>query len=32
MSIKLKQPSMRLATLFFLKNLVMWWNGHIFIH
>ena len=29
MSIKLKQPTMRLATLFFyfLVNLVMWWNG-----
>ena len=31
MSIKLKQPTMRLATLFFvfLVNLVMRWNGHV---
>ena len=31
MSIKLKQPTMRLATLFFyfLVNLVMQWNGHV---
>ena len=29
MSIKLKQPTMRLATLFFFINLVMMWNGHI---
>ena len=26
MSIKLKQPTMRLATLFSFVNLVMWWN------
>ena len=33
MSIKLKQPTMRLATLFFyfLVNLVMRWNGHVFL-
>ena len=30
MSIKLKQPTMRLANLFFFVNLVMWWNGHLF--
>ena len=31
MSIKLKQPAMRLATLFFcFVNLVMRWNGHVF--
>ena len=30
MSIKLKQTTMRLATLFFFINLVMWWNGHVF--
>ena len=30
MSIKLKQPSMRLATLFFFVNLVMRWNDHDF--
>ena len=31
MSIKLKQPTMRLATLFyFFVNLVMRWNGHVF--
>ena len=32
MSIKLKQPAMRLATLFFifLVNRVMWWNGDVF--
>ena len=32
MSIKLKQPTMRLATLFsfFLVNLVMRWNDHVF--
>ena len=31
MSIKLKLPTMRLATLFFfLVNLVMRWNGHVF--
>ena len=30
MSIKLKQPTMRLATLvFFFANLVMRWNGHV---
>ena len=32
MSIKLKQPTMRLVTLFFLcffVNLVIWWNGHV---
>ena len=29
MSTKLKQPTMRLATLFFFVNLVMWWNGHV---
>ena len=29
MSIKLKQPTMRLVT-FFLVNLVMRWNGHVF--
>ena len=28
MSIKLKQPTMQLAT--FFLNLVMWWNGHVF--
>ena len=28
MSIKLKQPTMRLATLFFFVNLVMQWNSH----
>ena len=34
MSIKLKQPTMRLATLFFyfLVNLVMRWNGHVFFN
>ena len=34
MSIKLKQPTMQLATLFFfnvLVNLVMQWNGHVFV-
>ena len=31
MSIKLKQPTMRLAT-FFLVHLVMRWNGHIFFN
>ena len=31
MSIKLKQPTMRLATFFFFYvNLVMQWNGHVF--
>ena len=31
MSIKLKQPTMPLTTLFFyLLNLVMRWNGHVF--
>ena len=30
MSIKSKQPTMRLATLFFFVNLVMQWNGHVF--
>ena len=31
MSIKLKQPTMRLATLFFLVViLVLRWNGHVF--
>ena len=30
MSIKLKQPTMRLANLFFFVNLVMRWNGHFF--
>ena len=31
MSIKLKQPTMRLATLFFFFiNLVKRWNGHVF--
>ena len=35
MSIKLKQPTMRLATLFLFGggggvNLVMRWNGHVF--
>ena len=30
MSIKLKQPTMRLATLFFFVNLVMRWNVHFF--
>ena len=30
MSIKLKQPTMQLATLFFLcVNLMMRWNGHV---
>ena len=30
MSIKLKQPTMQLATLFFLVvNLVLRWNGHV---
>ena len=29
MSIKLKQPTMRLAT--FFVNLVMRWNGHVFL-
>ena len=31
MSIKLKQPTMRLVTLFFyiLVNLVVCWNGHV---
>ena len=34
MSIKLKQPTMRLATLvfFFFVNLVMRWNGHVFFN
>ena len=33
MSIRLKQPTMQLATLFFFGggvNLVMRWNGHVF--
>ena len=29
-SIKLKQPTMRLAIFFFFVNLVMRWNGHVF--
>ena len=29
MSIKLKQPTMRLANLLFFVNLVMRWNGHV---
>ena len=29
MSIKLKQPTMWLATLFFFVNLMMRWNGHV---
>ena len=32
MSIKLKQPTMRLATLFFFVNLVMRRNGHVFFN
>ena len=32
MSIKLKQPTKQLATLFFLVNLVMRWNGHVFFN
>ena len=33
MSIKFKQPTMWLATLFcFFVNLVMWWNGHVFFN
>ena len=32
MSIELKQPTMRLATLVFLVNLVMRWNGHVFFN
>ena len=33
MSMKLKQPTMWLATLFcFFVNLVMRWNGHVFSH
>ena len=33
MSIKLKQPTMRLATLFFfLVNLVMRWTGYVFFN
>ena len=34
MSIKLKQPTMRLATLFcfVFVNLVMRWNGHVFFN
>ena len=33
MSIKLKQPTIRLATLFFLfVNLVTWWNGLVFFN
>ena len=34
MSIKLKQPTMWLGTLFFyfLVNLVMRWNGHVFFN
>ena len=34
MSIKLKQPTMRLATsfLFCFLNLVMRWNGHVFFN
>ena len=32
MPIKFKQPTMRLATLFFLVNLVMRWNGHVFFN
>ena len=35
-SIKLKQPTMRLATfffcVFFFLNLVMWRNGHVFFN
>ena len=31
MSIKLKQPTMRLVNFFFL-NLVMRWNGHVFFN
>ena len=32
MSIKLRQPTMQMATLFFLffLNVVMQWNGHVF--
>ena len=32
MSIKLKQRTMRLATLFLFVNLVMQWNGHVFFN
>ena len=32
MSIKFKQRTMRLATLFFFVNLVMQWNGHVFFN
>ena len=33
MSIKLKQPTMRLATLlFFFVNPVMRWNGNVFLN
>ena len=32
MSIKLKQRTMRLVTLFLFVNLVMRWNGHVFFN
>ena len=32
MSIKLKQSTMQLATLFFFVSLVMRWNGHVFFN